>query len=109
MSPAGNHEPETVTASIDNSTGGVWVVITETGSRYELDLEHRTLRRDPGGRQLRRDGHAVTLHQIVECRIGSSAGFLICVEAGVVTLRLTSHVIDIKARPRHPTTHGLSL
>lgn len=97
MSRAGDHTPEIVTASIDDTAGGTWLVTTETGSRYELDLEHHTLRRDPGGGQLRRDGQPVTLHQILECRVGASAGFLICVEPGVVTLRLSSHVTHIEA------------
>lgn len=99
MNGAGHQDPGTTTASIDDSATGAWLVITETGSRYAIDLDHRTLRRDPGTGRLRRDGQAVALHEIVECRIGASAGFLICVEPGVVTLRLTSHVIDIAPVP----------
>lgn len=109
MSRAGDHDLGTATASIDDTAGGTWLVTTETGSRYELDLEHRTLRRDPGTGHLRRDGQAVSLHQIVECRVGASAGFLICVEPGVVTLRLTSHVILIEAIALFPNSPEPSL
>jgi hypothetical protein len=109
MNCAGHQDPGTATASIDDSASGAWLVITETGSRYAIDLDHRTLRRDPGTGRLRRDGQAVTLHQIVECRVGASAGFLICVEPGVVTLRLTSHVIGIGAMPSTPNTPDPSL
>lgn len=97
MSRTGDQGPGTVTASIDDTAGGTWFVTTETDSRYEIDLDHRTLRRHPSTGLLRRDGRVITLHQIVECRVGASAGFLICVEPNVVTLRLTSHVTDIRA------------
>lgn len=99
MNRAGHHDPQTVTASIDDSAGGTWLVTTETGSRYQLNLQRRTLRREPGGGPLRSDGRAVALHQILECRVGASAGFLISVEPGVLTLRLTSHVVNIQATP----------
>jgi hypothetical protein len=109
MSGTGDQGQGTVTASIDDTAGGTWLVTTETGSRYEIDFDHRTLRRDPGTGQLRRDGQAVTLHQVVECRVGTSAGFLMCVEPGVVTLRLTSHVTHIEAISSTSTIPELSL
>lgn len=97
MSKPGDQGAGPVTASIDDTVGGVWLVTTETGSRYEIDLDHGSLRRHPRTGKLRRDGQDLALHQVVECRVGTSAGFLICVEPGVVTLRLTSHVIRIEA------------
>jgi len=99
MGKQGHQGAGTVTASIDDTAGGIWLITTETGSRYEIDLDHRTLRRHPGTGTLRRDWQDVTLHQVVECRVGTSAGFLICVEPGVVTLRMTSHVTHIEPVP----------
>ncbi len=88
--------PQPLIASIDDEAGGAWVVFTETGSRYMVDLDARTIRRDPVAGELRADGEAVRLHQIVTCELGASAGFLVTVEAGVITLRLTSHVTRIE-------------
>lgn len=99
MSKQGHQGAGPVTASIDDTAGGTWLITTETGSSYEIDLDHRTLRRHAGTGLLRRDGQDVALHQVVECRVGASAGFLICVEPGVVTLRMTSHVIHIEPAP----------
>lgn len=67
------------------------MVTTETGSRYTVDLDARMIRRSSAAGELRADGESVPLHQVVICELGASAGFLVTVEAGVITLRLTSH------------------
>lgn len=89
-------EPPALIASIDDKAKGAWTVTTETGSRYAVDLNARTIRRSSPAGELRADGEAVPLHQIVTCEVGASAGFLVTVEIGVITLRLTSHVTSIE-------------
>lgn len=93
--------PRPLIASIDDESGGAWVVFTETGSRYRVDLDARTIRRSSAGGELRADDETVPLHQVVYCHVGASAGFLITVEASVITLRLTSHVTGIEVASSH--------
>ncbi|MDF8265213.1 hypothetical protein, partial [Luteipulveratus flavus] len=50
---------------------------TETGSAYVLDLNERTLCREELGHPLRHDREVLPLHQVVQCRVGDSADFLI--------------------------------
>lgn len=75
------------------------MVTTEAGSRYTVDLDARTIRRNPVAGELRADGQTVALRQVVTCQVGASAGFLVAVAADVITLRLTSHVTG--SGPRH--------
>lgn len=89
-------DPPALIASIDDEAEGVWMVTTETGSRYTVDLDARTIRRNPGAGELRADGESLPLHQVVTCEVGASAGFLVTVETGVITLRLTSHITRIE-------------
>jgi hypothetical protein len=90
-------DPPDLIASIDDEAVGAWMVTTETGSRYTVDLDARMIRRISTAGELRADGESMPLHQVVICEVGASAGFLVTVEAGMITLRLTSHVTCIEA------------
>ncbi|TFC16541.1 hypothetical protein [Cryobacterium glucosi] len=89
----------------DDATGQ-FVVATESGSRYVLDLDRRVLRRAPGPvfqelRRLRRDGESIDLIEIVECRIGHRMVLRIDLNApGVlVTTRISTAVVRIDPLP----------
>lgn len=88
-------EGEPLIASIDDGSAGVWLVTTETGSTYVLDLQERTLQRTGDADTLRRDGEHLILNQVIQCQVGTSANFLIEIKPGVLTLRTTSHVVAI--------------
>lgn len=88
-------------AAIDDSSEGGWLLTTETGSLYLVDLDHRTITRcpDPASEapepRLRRDYEPLPLQQVIACEPGASAYFLITVEPGVVTLRITAPVVEL--------------
>jgi hypothetical protein len=70
-----------------NDDEGRYLVTTATGSRYELDLTARTVKRqmaatppiidflDAGFSQLRRDGETVELLMLESCAVGASARY----------------------------------
>ena len=90
------NEDAPLIASIDDAAEGAWLVATETGSTYVVDLDARTVQRTGTADSLRRDGEQLKLHQVASCRVGTSAEFLIEVTPGIFTLRTTSHVLSIR-------------
>lgn len=88
--------------SLLDSTTGCFLVTTESGSRYRLDLDRRTLNRAPvtdldGMHRLRRDGESITLVEIVQCEVGAPMLLLIDlrVPGVVVTSRESTPVVQI--------------
>lgn len=89
--------------ALTDDTTGSFLVSTANGSRYELDLDQRVLRRvAPNGRgaefRLRRDGDIIELVELVHCRRGSPMVLLIdLAEPGVaVTSRESTPVVSIE-------------
>jgi DNA-binding IclR family transcriptional regulator len=92
-----------------NDDEGRYLVTTATGSRYELDLTARTVRRqmaatspivdflDAGFSQLRRDGETVELLMLETCAVGASARYWLQVrDDHIPTLRMTLPVVRIE-------------
>jgi hypothetical protein len=88
---------------------GRYLVTTATGSRYELDLTARTVKRqmaatppiihflDAGFSQLRRDGETVKLLMLESCAVGASARYWLQIRNDPIpTLRMTSPVVRIE-------------
>jgi hypothetical protein len=98
-----------MTQELHNDDEGRYLVTTATGSRYELDLTARTVKRqmaatapivdflDAGFSQLRRDGETVELLMLETCAVGASARYWLQVRADhIPTLRMTSPVVRIE-------------
>lgn len=91
-------------ASLSDLAEGTWVVRTESGTAYVLDMEHRTCTRilgdmstRPDGRAaLRRDGEELHLVGVVRCAVGERAVFLVQVRADALTHRTTTTVLSIE-------------
>lgn len=95
-----------MTASIDDTTTGLWTVRTHT-SAYVLDLDSRTATRvpqdspaDDGWRTaaLRLDSEAVPLLHLGRCQVGESMRMLVDVvgDGATATLRATTPVLSIE-------------
>lgn len=94
-------KPSTLIASIDDDATGRWRITTETGSTYVVDLDERVITRVPELCALRRDNEPLLLHRVVEARVGDIGCFLVQVRPDdVPTLRITSHIVDVKALRR---------
>lgn len=87
--------------NISFARSGRFLVKTETGSSYVLDMSNQTLTRSDVGEEsveLRRDGEAIPVVELIECKVGSPALlFLQIRDDGVQTLRRTSPVVSIEA------------
>lgn len=91
----------------DDTTDGVWTVITQT-STYVIDFGEMTLLRAPGvGRsddhrwevsELRRDSQDIPLLGVKNCRVGDPAQFWVRAadEPDVRTWRVTTPVVEIE-------------
>lgn len=106
---------------LEDGEGGVWEVTTET-SVYVLDLDDRQLKRVPGVangshiaadgawvelRSLPRDDEWVTLHQLVECRLGEPLFALVRDPGGgTLTWRRSTHVQSIRKLPAAVESSG---
>lgn len=104
-----------MTQELKNDDKGRYSIVTATGSRYCLDLDKRTLRRQMaatapiddflvvGVSQLRRDGETLELLMVEQCRIGAPARLWLQVRPdSAVTLRMTSPVVRIEPMvPEH--------
>lgn len=90
---------EILTASIDNQTTGRWVVTTESGARYLLNLNRRWVSREPepSSTRMRRDNSAVGLVELVRCKVGDQMRLIVNIrQDGIFTIRYTTPVINIK-------------
>lgn len=89
--------------------GGVWVVVTESGSRYVIDTIEWTLRRvrgrdvqeDPdvaAASTLRRDGETLRLLRVIALEVGLRAVFDVepLRPDAVWTRRSTTHVLEVQ-------------
>lgn len=92
--------------SLLDSNTGCFLVATESGSRYRLDLDRRSLTRTPGTGadtplRLRGDGEPVVLVEILSCEVG--APMLLLIDLGVpgvvVTSRESTPVVRIDQLP----------
>jgi hypothetical protein len=94
---------------LHNDDEGRYLVTTATGSRYELDMTARTVKRrmaatapildflDAGFSQLRRDGESIELLMIESCIVGASARYWLQIRHDhIPTFRMTSPVIRIE-------------
>lgn len=94
---------------LHNDDKGLYLVTTATGSRYELDMTARTVKRqmaatapipdflEAGFSQLRRDGETVELLMLETCAVGASARYYLQIRVdGVPTLRMTSPIVRIE-------------
>jgi len=80
---------------------GTYLVVTENGSRYLVDLHGLTVIREPDVNQphvqLRRDAQALPLLERPYIRVGAPALFLLAgLREGAFTLRQTSYVTRIE-------------
>ena len=89
--------------SLNGFTSGRYLVHTQSGSRYDIDLDRETFTRLPAmdmavDRSLRRDGEEATLLEIVDCTVGRSATLMIDLSWGAVlfTRRCTTSVVSIE-------------
>lgn len=87
-----------MTQHLTDGHAGQWIVQTDS-STYQLDLDARTLQRLPNRASatrpasLRRDGDALTLWQLVQCRIGHPMVALIQIrDDDIPTQRITTAV-----------------
>lgn len=105
--PRGRTEPAALTASIDEDAAGSWQITTDTGSIYVLDLDQRLLTRVPELVAMRRDHEPLRLHRLIEARVGASGRFLVQVRNDdIPTIRLTSHVVEIRHLRGAPMAAG---
>ncbi|MGH3704132.1 MAG: hypothetical protein ACRDT9_05835, partial [Agromyces sp.] len=85
--------------TLNGLTAGVYVVTTETGSVYMVDLDQKlvTRHRDQPDEyhELRRDEQPVTLLKLIDCRLGYDMRLLIDLKVdGVLhTTRATTPVL----------------
>ena len=92
---------------LTDDAGGLWAVLTVSGSSYLLDLDSRIMlrqtdpyvdNRDEGDHTLRRDGDPVHLIKLLHCAVGD--GMVLVVNLGVdgvaSTTRLSTTVIRIE-------------
>jgi hypothetical protein len=90
----------------DDGDGG-WRVLTQTGTRYLLDLDRRRIRRLPAPGALstwmRRDGEELHLIELCQCRVGSP--LIILVDLQVPGARHTQRTSDQIRRIR-PIANG---
>ncbi|RKR75899.1 hypothetical protein [Frondihabitans australicus] len=95
----GTVEPSWSTALV---MGGVLLVTTENGSRYELDFDRLCVTRYPDletwpGARLRRDEDELTLRGLQAIIVGYPMRLLLEIrEDGVPTVRQTGHVTSIE-------------
>ena len=89
--------------SLNGLTSGRYLVHTQSGSQYDIDLERETLTRLPAmdmavDRSLRRDGEEATLLEIVDCTVGRSATLMIDLtwQDVLFTQRCTTAVLTIE-------------
>lgn len=100
------------TATLPEEATGTWRIVTES-SQYLLDLDARTIVREPGAgaiatnpdapefadvfvRQLRRDGDVLPLVSFTGARVGERMPYHVDVlRNGTTTLRFTTHVQQI--------------
>lgn len=81
---------------MDNQDTGQWTVTTETGSVYSLDLDARTVTRNPAEGELRRDGEELALYRVAYCEVGMPLNMMIGVREDRQTWRLTSAITSIE-------------
>jgi hypothetical protein len=90
--------------SVTDEADGCYVVTTETGSRYWLDLDRRLVRRVTRQtilqtRRLRRDGHDIDLLEIVQCRLGQPMIVLIDLNLPGVWLTTRESTLVVRIDP----------
>ncbi|WP_146184908.1 hypothetical protein [Agromyces badenianii] len=91
--------------TLNGLTAGVYIVTTETGSEYTVDLDQMVVtrhREEPDVyHELRRDEQSVTLLKLIDCRLGYDMRLLIDlkVEGVLHTTRATTPVVMIDRRP----------
>lgn len=100
--------------TLDDVHDGAYEVLTEAGTRYEIDLDRSTLTRYPDTgslrsdlvAELRRDLSKVTLLAVLGCTVGDAACFLINlnIEDVPFTLRSTTTVMSIRRTSGSSTT-----
>jgi len=90
--------------SLDGVSEGCYIVKTESGSVYEVDLDNRTLSRLPNDHAadpnpLRRDRDRVRLLAVENCRVGQRGVFLIDLQLRdvVFTKRRSTAVQGVEA------------
>ena len=102
----------TVTKQIDSriaSGEGKWLIVTASGSEYSLDLDGMTITRHWGvhppvddhiATELRRDGQAIPLEQIITCEVGVWGEFVLNLRGdGIFTYRRTTAIESIQRIP----------
>jgi len=89
-------KPGELIASIGDTTTGRWMITTQTGSHYLVDLDARQLIRSPELFVMRRDHEPLHLYELSVCEAGCSAVFLVEVLDGGLTARITSPVMSIE-------------
>ena len=89
--------------SLNGMTSGRYLVLTRSGSRYDIDLDRETFTRLPAmdmafDRSLRRDGEEAKLLEIVDCTVGRGATLMIDLswQEVLFTRRLTTTVLSIE-------------
>ncbi|GAB3129592.1 hypothetical protein [Glaciibacter psychrotolerans] len=92
--------------SVTDDEHGRYLVESETGSRYTLDLDKRIVRRLPtelSALRLRRDGDHVDLVEVVRCAVGQPMLLLVDLNVpGVwLTTRESTRVVRIDRLPEH--------
>lgn len=101
MTPADPHRVDALT----DDDRGTWVVRTENGSAYVIDMDQQTCTRiisHPGDGEhrgplaLRRDSEDVHLILLGACEVGRPAIFFLQLYPGIVTTRTTSDVVSIE-------------
>lgn len=92
--------------SLTDDATGCYLVVTQSGSQYWLDLGRRILRRMAGPvfhaeRRLRRDGEDIVLLEVMRCELGQPMILLINLAAPGVysTIRISTPVVSIETTP----------
>ena len=84
---------------VTNFDTGIFSFTTATGSTYTLDMDARTLAREPDYDQsvpLRKDREPIPVDTVLDLSIGHSGHFILSIVDGMATLRTTSLVMSIK-------------
>lgn len=90
---------EILTASIDNTTTGRWLITTESGTHYLLNMDRRWVirERSPESVPMRRDNSLVGLVKLVTCQVGEEMHLIVDVRRdGTLTTRDSTPVVHIK-------------
>lgn len=90
MSGSAPGEPGLPPNGLESETSGRWLVSTESGALYLVDLDAMTLRRTGGLGALRRDDEDIVLRSVIGCRVGAPAYWGLAIYPDVVTVRETT-------------------